>query len=104
VGNWFEIQNNAGTRLTDPKQLILYTHGAFSAGTDSYLAGIIWVPNGTFTSSDRTKVNGAVWARTVNSGTDMNAVQISKADCEGLNIPGTTPGGGGGMCPIIPGG
>lgn len=100
VGNWFEIQNNGGTRLTDPKQLILYTNGSFSAGTDSYLAGIIWVPNGTFTSSDRTKVNGAVWARQVSSGTDMNAVQISKADCEGLNIPGTTPGEGG-VCPII---
>lgn len=101
VQNSFEIQDSTGAKLTDPKRLVLYFNNNFQVGTNSHLGGIIWVPNGTFTSSNNTKVNGALWAKSVVAGTDMNTVQISKADCEGLNIPGTTPGGGG-TCPIVP--
>lgn len=102
VGSWFQIQDSTGAKLTDPKRLILYFNSNISAQTDSHFGGIVWVPKGTYTSGDRTTINGALWAKTINAGTDMQAKQISAADCEALNIPGTSDGGTGGTCPVIP--
>jgi hypothetical protein len=93
--------------LASPEKLVLYVGAtdpgvgqpAAKLGTDFDFVGVLIVPNGTFRSEDRGSVNGAVWARTVSSGTDLAATGISKAACEALAIPGTTPPAT--TCPII---
>lgn len=87
-----------GTVLDDPKQLYMYVDGNVTLGNTSKLGGVVQIPNGSFTADNNSEVRGAVWANAVSAGPGLGGAQISKADCEAMNIPGTTAPPG--ACPI----
>lgn len=98
-GNFFTIINHTADStkntdrpvLVDPGRLVLYAGSTVTFGTDGKFAGVLIAPNNKVTVADRTTVNGAIWSKDFEAGTDMAAVGISKAACEALEIPGTAP-------------
>lgn len=79
-----------GSVLTDPKQLYLYVAGNVTLGNAAKLGGVVQIPSGSFTADNNAEVRGAVWANSVSAGPGLGGAQISKSDCEAMNIPGTS--------------
>lgn len=98
-GNTFSVVNYTGDStkhadrpvMVDPGRLVLYVGSTVNFGTDGKFVGVLIAPNNKVTVADRTTVNGAIWSKNFESGTDMAAVGMSKAACEALEIPGTGP-------------
>lgn len=81
--------------LSNPERLVIHVGGKVDFGTDVKFTGVMMVPNGKYTGADRATVNGAIWAKDFQSGTDMAATPISASACEALELETTTR-----TCPV----
>ncbi len=95
MGNWGNIiahSASPGTAtaktplLANPERLVMYVGGNATFGTDNNFVGVLLIPNGKYTAADRTSVNGAVWAKDFQAGTDMNAKGLSASACAALDF------------------
>lgn len=108
------VLDGTNSVLMDPSLVTFYvnTSTTVTMGTSVYFTGIFIAPNATVQKANMNTpptraqvlagtrsapINGAIWARQLDIGTDALTKQIPREACEDLGIPGTTPPG---MCPI----
>lgn len=96
--------------LLDPELLVFYadTSNDIEMGVDVYWTGVFIAPHAMVRKSNMNSppstadilsgsrsapVNGAIWASSIDLGTDAGTFSIDRAVCEGIGIPGTLPSG-----------